>query len=481
VLPELDDTLAVPAADPVCTATAPRATASPPVPGEPGLVSGQRLGHFRIERLLGAGGMGEVYLATDLALERPVAIKVLPDGSGRDAARRDRLVREARAQARITHPNVGHIYFIGEEAGRLYFAMEYVAGETLAARVAAGPLTVDDALTIIRSAALGLREAQRNGITHRDIKPSNLMIDAHGMVKVLDFGLAAGAPGALGAGPVAQTSLAGTPLYMAPEQARSEPVDFRADIYALGATLFHLVAGRPPFEADTVEALLSKHSSAQRPVLPRRSGQPRTTIQALDALCGRMMAPAAADRFASYDELIRAIELASVEHMRPAGLWVRVMAALVDLILVSVVTFAVRLPIVLLLDSHDFEADLYIMLAYALYRSVFVARSGRTLGLWLFELEVVGTETGGKPALRQAVIRVLVPAGVVAIATVPDRVLGLYDYKLDTIAQIVVIAIACLPPLALLWASLRSVGKQTIWDKLSHTMVRYRTRRTTAI
>jgi uncharacterized RDD family membrane protein YckC len=148
---------------------------------------------------------------------------------------------------------------------------------------------------------------------------------------------------------------------------------------------------------------------------------------------------------------------------------------------VSVVTFAVRLPIVLLLDSHDFEADLYIMLAYALYRSVFVARSGRTLGLWLFELEVVGTETGGKPALRQAVIRVLVPAGVVAIATVPDRVLGLYDYKLDTIAQIVVIAIACLPPLALLWASLRSVGKQTIWDKLSHTMVRYRTRRTTAI
>jgi hypothetical protein len=359
--------------------------------------------------------------------------------------------------------------------------MEYVAGETRAARVAAGPLTVDDALAIVRSAALGLREAQRNGITHRDIKPSNLMIDAHGMVKVLDFGLAAGAPGALGAGPVAQTSLAGTPLYMAPEQARSEPVDFRADIYALGATLFHLVAGRPPFEADTVEALLSKHSSAQRPLLPRRSGQPRTTIQAIDALCSRMMAPAAANRFASYDELIRAIELASVEHMRPAGLWVRVMAALVDLILASIITFALRLPIVLLFDGHDFEADLYIMIVYALYRSVFVARSGRTLGLWLFELEVVGTETGGKPALRQAVIRVLVPAGVVAIATVPNRVLELYGYKLDLIPQIVVIAIACLPPLALLWASLRSVGKQTIWDKLSHTMVRYRTRRTTAI
>src|SRR6185295_7859170 len=158
---------------------------------------------------------------------------------------------------------------------------------------------------------------------HRDIKPSNLMIDGHGMVKVLDFGLAAGALGELSHGPVAQTSLAGTPLYMAPEQARGAPIDFRADIYALGATLFHLVSGRPPFEADTLDALLSKHARADRPQLPRRAGTPRTTTAAIDALIARMMAPLPADRFASYDELIRTIELSSVDHMRPAGFWVR--------------------------------------------------------------------------------------------------------------------------------------------------------------
>jgi eukaryotic-like serine/threonine-protein kinase len=208
----------------------------PPLPASDSseLPAGKQLGHFRIDRKLGAGGMGEVYLATDLALDRPAAIKVLPEAVARDPRRRERMIREARAQARVAHPNVGHMYFIGEEAHRLYFAMEYVAGETLGQRIEKGPMSVDDALAVIRDATLGLREAQRSGITHRDVKPSNLMIDGHGVVKVLDFGLAAGADGGVTSGPVAQTSLAGTPLYMAPEQARGEAVDFRTDIYALG-------------------------------------------------------------------------------------------------------------------------------------------------------------------------------------------------------------------------------------------------------
>jgi predicted Ser/Thr protein kinase len=473
--PELEDTLA---ADSARTATGPRvATAD----GSE-LAAGQQLGHFRIDRPLGAGGMGEVYLATDLALDRPVAIKVLPAGVARDPARRDRLIREARAQARITHPNVGHIYFIGEEAGRLYFAMEYVAGQTLAERIAGGPVAVDDALSVARSAALGLREAQRHGITHRDIKPSNLMIDGHGMVKVLDFGLAAGSlEGAAAAGPVAQTSFAGTPLYMAPEQARGEPVDFRADVYALGATLFHLVAGRPPFEADDVSVLLSKHASAQRPALPRRSGTPRTTIAAIDALCSRMMATSPADRFASYDDVIRAIELASVDHARPAGLWARSVTTVVDLLLAAAAVFSVVGLVSLISRRVGGDMGGFVFLIYALGCTLLIARNGRTPGQWLFELEVVDVATGGKPSLGRAAIRVVLPIALPCIGTLLKFVLNLFDYKLAYHLGEVLSASVAIAPIAMLWASVRSVSKQTFWDKLSRTMVRYRTRRAPAI
>jgi len=438
-----------------------------------------QLGHFRIERRLGAGGMGEVYLATDLALDRPVAIKVLPAAVAHDPARRDRLVREARAQARVNHPNIAHIYFVGEEAGRLYFAMEYIAGQTVADRVAQGPLSVDDTLSIIRSAALGLREAQTSGITHRDIKPSNLMIDGRGMVKVLDFGLAAGTPGVIGAGPVAQTSLAGTPLYMAPEQARGERVDFRADVYALGATLFHLVAGRPPFQADTLDALLSKHASAERPALPRRSGTPRTAIAAIDALCNRMMAPSPANRFASYDDLIRAIELASVEHARPAGLWARSIAGLVDLLIGGLIGAAIIMLIRLVVFwSPDGDAGPYALAGYAAYATLLVAWKGRTLGHWLFDLEVVDVSTGTHPRLARAAVRVALPVAPLFLCTLFNYIIRFFGYGLDDLPSILMLVLV---PLALLWAPLRSVSKQTVWDKVSRTMVRYRMRRTSAI
>jgi predicted Ser/Thr protein kinase/uncharacterized RDD family membrane protein YckC len=494
--PELEDTMA--AATPAATVPL---RAAPPIPphfdrtataaprtsaasgSSSGLQLGQQLGHFRIDRPLGAGGMGEVYLATDLALERPVAIKVLPEDASRDPARRDRLVREARAQARVTHPNVGHIYFIGEEAGRLYFAMEYVAGQTLAERVGHGAMSPDDALAIIRSAALGLREAQKSGITHRDIKPSNLMIDSHGMVKVLDFGLAATAPVEIGGSdaPVAQTTMAGTPLYMAPEQARGEPVDCRADIYALGATLYHLVAGKPPFEADTLDALLSKHSSALRPSVPRRAGQARTTIAAIDALCSRMMAPAATERFASYDELIRAIELASVEHMRPAGFWVRSMAVLVDLFVAMLAAGAVAGAAYFtgLADWFTGEGNMgwLIFPVYIIGAILLIARRGRTPGQALFELEVIDVTTGQRPAWSRAAFRVLLPVAIPLVDMICEHVLELYGYKLYTWINVALSATLILPVIGLLWASFRSVSKQTLWDRKSRTVVRYRMRR----
>ncbi|MBA3396089.1 MAG: protein kinase [Deltaproteobacteria bacterium] len=475
--PELEDTLAAPAdvapVEPRTATALGRATTRPTAPG---LQTGQQLGHFRIERRIGAGGMGEVYLATDLALDRPVAIKVLPEALAKDASRRDRMVREARAQARVAHPNVGHIYFVGEEAGLLYFAMEHVAGETLAERIAKGPLSVEDALGVIRAAALGLREAQRSGFTHRDVKPSNLMIDGHGVVKVLDFGLAAGDPGALEQGPVAQTSLAGTPLYMAPEQARGEAVDFRTDIYALGATLYHLISGKPPFQADSVDELLTLHASATRPTVPRR-GLPRTQIGAIDALIGKMMAARADDRFASYDELLRAIELASSTHTRPAGLFVRAIATAIDFIVLSIVTVISVFVMRLALGGNvgNIQVGPLVLPLYGVYAWIATRRFGRTLGQSLFEIEVVDVVTHGRPRWGQAAKRALTTVALPGIAVAIPVALDIAGYQIWDLGELVIIALAVANGFLLLWASARAAGKRALWDRLSGTMVRYRT------
>ncbi|HEX4451604.1 MAG TPA: protein kinase [Kofleriaceae bacterium] len=435
------------------------------------LPAGMQLGHFRIERVLGAGGMGEVYLATDLALDRPVAIKVLPAGRATGAAR-DRLIREARAQARVHHPNVAHIYFIGEDDGRLYFAMEYLEGKTLADRVAGGPLEIDDALELVRSAALGLREAERSGFLHRDVKPSNLMLDAHGVLKVLDFGLVAANTDAISDGPVAQTSLAGTPQYMAPEQARGEPIDLRADIYALGATLFHLVSGRAPFVAESVAELASMHATSARPMLPKRGS--RRIITAIDSLIARMMAPAPADRFASYDALIGAIELVSSQHTRPGGFWVRLFATGVDAMIVTMVCAAVLLP-------FDRNAGVGLDLAglvYAIYSTVALAWRGTTPGKALFELELIATD-GTRPRWQQVARRQLVYClPIVMLDGVKQLVV-----PADTIASIVLDVLlysAMFYGFAdLAVGSWRRAGKRTLWDVLSHTQVRYRAARRT--
>jgi hypothetical protein len=440
------------------------------------LASGMRLGHFQITRKLGAGGMGEVYLATDLALDRPVAVKVLPAETTSGSAH-DRMIREARAQARVMHKNVAHIYFIGEDSGRLYFAMEYVTGETLADRCAKGPVPPEEALALIHDAVLGLREAQRSGFTHRDVKPSNLMVDGHGVVKVLDFGLAAGAPEHAGeGGAVAQTTLAGTPLYMAPEQARGEPVDFRADIYALGATLFQLVCGRPPFQAQTAAELRTLHESAERPTL--RGVVPRTQSSALDQLIARMMAPRPEDRFASYDQLLHAIELVSTQYTRPAGFWVRATALGIDMTLVSITAALVHN---LITGNGNFSMGLWGVPIVAVMTLIALGRWGTTIGYALFELEVVTVETGKKPSWRTALVRTLLMYGPL-IACAWLQALAAYGGlpgPVSSLLRILYFVILISYALALVFAALRRPGKRADWDRWSGTMVRYRTIRAT--
>lgn len=428
-----------------------------------------RLGHFQLIKKLGAGGMGEVYLATDLALDRPVAIKVLPSSATSGSAR-DRLIREARAQARVHHPNVAHIYFIGEDAGRLYFAMEYVTGATLADN---GAMAVEDALRVIHDAVLGLREAQRSGFTHRDVKPSNLMVDSHGVVKVLDFGIAAGGAGEqVGDGPVAQTTLAGTPLYMAPEQARGEPIDFRADIYALGATLYQLVSGKPPYQADTVAALVTLHANAARPAIPRGL-VPRTQGSALDVLIAKMMAPLPADRFASYDDLLRAIENVSAQYTRPGGFFARALAKGIDLFAIVLIIGLVK---ALLPSDRTIPMDSIGFTLLMLIQFLLLGRFGATLGSALFELEVASLETGKRPTWRQALTRTLALLGPVIVLGWLSELLtflevpGIYQNAVGVLLGIVV----ALDIVHLAYSSARTPGKRTWWDRRAGTIVRYR-------
>jgi uncharacterized RDD family membrane protein YckC len=437
---------------------------------------GTRLAHFRIERLLGQGGMGQVWLATDLALDRPVALKLLPGETAGDRDRRDRLVREARAQARLVHPNVCHIYFIGEDEGRMFFAMEYVEGETLAQRLERGPLPPDEAVELTRMAALGLRAADEAGFTHRDIKPSNLMIDRHGMLKVMDFGLVSSSPGdvvEVDGAPVAASALVGTPLYMAPEQGRGEAVDRRADIYALGATLHHMIGGAPPFTGDSAAQLLSRHETAVRPRLTETTGKVRRSATLADDVIARMMAKRAADRFQSYDELVDALDRASTRRTRPAGMSVRGVAAFADLMF----SLLIVSPLIVLLPG--FQENLWVLMVWLLLYPYALSRWGTTPGRALLDLEVISERSNGRRDGRvgflQAVQRFLAEYGVfVAGAGITDlgRVVG-NEWIKDGAAVPAILGAIYMGTTVLVTAT-RSIDKRTLWDQASDTRTCYR-------
>src|SRR6266852_3838951 len=224
------------------------------------LAPGVELGPYEILAPLGAGGMGEVYRARDTKLEREVAIKILPDALARDPARLARFEREAKVLAALNHPNIAAIYGVEERA----LVMELVEGETLK-----GPLPVATALHYARQIADALEAAHEKGITHRDLKPANIMITPAGLVKVLDFGLAAVTqPSAASEGDPSNSPtltmratqagmIMGTVAYMSPEQASGKPVDKRADIWSFGVVLWEMLAGRRLFDGETISHTLA--------------------------------------------------------------------------------------------------------------------------------------------------------------------------------------------------------------------------------
>ena len=218
---------------------------------------GSHLLHYHVLSRLGAGGMGEVFLAEDTRLGRQVALKFLVSSDSADTEGRERLVREAQAASVLRSPHIAVTYDLVEHGADLFIAMEYVEGELLSTRLARGTLVVPEALEIAMQVADALDEAHTRGIVHRDIKSANVMITARQLVKVLDFGLAKflRKPSGLSALTMGVTSpgvVLGTLNYMAPEQLRGGDVDHRADLFGLGAVLYEMLAGRPPFMADTM-------------------------------------------------------------------------------------------------------------------------------------------------------------------------------------------------------------------------------------
>ena len=282
---------------------------------------GSQISHYRILSKIGQGGMGEVYLAEDLQLDRKVALKFLPEGQAPDETARRRLLREANAAARLDHPFITKVYEVGEGAfqagapGIPFIAMELVEGETLKARLARGPLPMPDALRIASEIAEALEFARQRGIVHRDLKPANVMLTSDGHAKVMDFGIAKhvsirAADGGRVDGPSMTSTgeITGTPAYMAPEQLKGLPLDSRADIFALGVCLYEMVTGTHPFMKDSAFATADVILNQPAPPLDRYLKDPPP---GLEHVFRRALAKEPDGRYQSFKDL--RIDLGAVE------------------------------------------------------------------------------------------------------------------------------------------------------------------------
>src|SRR5687767_3154176 len=289
-----------------------------PSPGTGGTghsLVGRQIGTYVIERELGRGGMGIVYLAHDMRLGRTVAIKALSPAYSHSPNVRQRLLNEAKMAAALTHPGIATIYALEEIQGELYLACEYVPGAPLRALVASGPLPIEDVIDIGIQLARALAEAHTKGIVHRDIKPENVIKTPSGVVKVLDFGLAR-AEYAMQARLTQTGMVVGTPAYLAPEQALGQQTDFRTDIFALGLLLYELASGTNPFAATTIPATIARIVDEDPPLLS--TVQPHS-VPELDRIIERCLRKDPIARYRSTKEVVTDLErLRSEMSARPS-------------------------------------------------------------------------------------------------------------------------------------------------------------------
>ena len=257
------------------------------------IVPGTRLGRYEIRSQIGAGGMGEVYLAEDTQLHRKVALKILPTEVASNRDRMRRFNQEATSAAALNHPNIAHIYEIGEAEGQHFIAMEYIEGLPLSAKLNGSPLAVNEIVQLSIQLADALDAAHAKGITHRDIKPANILINTRGEAKLLDFGLAKVSRSAEQEASgdattqlkTAQGVVMGTVMYMSPEQALGQVVDQRSDIFSLGAALYEMATGRSPFNGSTTTEIIDRIVHAQPEAVSRFNYNVSTELERIIRKC----------------------------------------------------------------------------------------------------------------------------------------------------------------------------------------------------
>jgi serine/threonine-protein kinase len=277
-------------------------------------MSAETLGSYRLIDRLGAGGMGEVWRAEDTRLLRPVAIKILSERIANDPEWKERFLREARTIAQMNHPNIATIYSIEQEADKLFIAMELVEGESLSTVMARGALPSREAVAIIQQVAAALAEAHEKGVVHRDIKPDNVIVGKRS-VKVLDFGIAKQIVSTTDTPTLTQAGLiVGTPFYMSPEQALGKPVDARSDLFSLGVVLYEALAGKRPFEGESVTETMMNIIMQEPPDLAVVAP---AVPAALVEIVRRALQKKPERRFGSAGELVDA--LARIDFAAPAA------------------------------------------------------------------------------------------------------------------------------------------------------------------
>ena len=369
----------------------------------PRLVAGETWGPYRIGRLLGRGGMGEVYEAEHLDSGRRIALKVLRERFAHPDERA-RFLREGQLAASVSHPHTVYIFGSEEIGGTPIISMELLAGGTLKDRVAAGgPLDPADAVAAVLDIIGGLDAAQAAGILHRDIKPSNCFTDLDGTVKVGDFGLSISTLARDVRHELDTGGFHGTPQFAAPEQLRGEPLDVRADIYAVGATMYWLLTGKPPFDARDLQGLVRKVTT-EPPVSPRVL---RPAIPArLASVVVRCLAKNAAERPASYAELADALRPFAPHQDPPASPGARVLASIGDSLVIGGIS-AVGVSAFVTMLGTGLGSGGWNFLLNAAYFFILEGGWGTSLGKRLLRLRVVSA-TGGPASWWQIARRTAV-------------------------------------------------------------------------